>query len=90
MFENWRQNLLYILFFDKNFVLFFIIGIWWEKKIKNILFCGFVDDDELIFEGSCFICMQKVNMFEFMLGQIVNYCFVIFRNIIVKNFMLVD
>lgn len=46
---------MYIFLLDKNFVLFFVVDIWWEKKIKIILYWGFLDDDENILEVNWFI-----------------------------------
>ena len=77
-FENWKQNLQYILSLDSNFAPFLVPTASWKKKSKNDVNRGFVDDSERT-------AAQKVTHLELMLGQIANYCPVLSRNTIVKN-----
>ena len=77
-FENWRQNLVYTLSLNKNFAPFLISGAWWEKKTKATPFRGFAEDDESIQSVSHLSSEQKVNMLELMLGQIANYCLIVY------------
>ncbi len=44
-FENWRQNLVYTLSLDTEFVPFLVNGACWEKKNRASPFRGFTNDD---------------------------------------------
>ena len=43
-FENWRQNLQYVLTVDSAFSMFIQEGGTWRKKTKDTPLRGFVDD----------------------------------------------
>jgi hypothetical protein len=79
-FENWRQNLLYILSMDKDFGE--VIDLVWEKKTSTNPHRGLEDDADLT-TGKTKV--QKNAILDLMLGQIANYCPVIARNTIVKG-----
>ena len=87
-FENWRQNLLYILSLDPQFAPFLVEGGTWQKKSKANPLRGFTDDPSSSTNRRT--AQQKVNMLELMLGQIANYCPIISRHTIVKNSTSVD
>ncbi len=89
-FENWRQNLVYTLSLDTEFVPFLVDGACWEKKTRASPFRGFTDDDNDVPAARRRTRQQKVSMLELMLGQIANYCPVISRNTIVKNSTCID
>ena len=74
-FENWKQNLIHTLSLHSGFPQFLVDGVRW----------GFQDDSEEIPEDHCRTGQQKINMLELMLGQIANYCPLIFRITIVKK-----
>ena len=87
-FENWRQNLLYILSLDNNFAPF-LAGAWQKKTAANPL-RGCVDDGVNVPEASRKTAAQKNAQLDLMLGQIANYCAVISRNSIVKHSVSLD
>ncbi len=60
-FESWKQNLLYTLNLDKNFVHFLIEGTAWQKKTNANPLQGFVDDGETVVAGSRLTAAQKCN-----------------------------
>ena len=85
-FENWRQNLVYTLFFAAQFAPFLLEGATWVKKTQHSPLRGFTDDGSSgTWSKPPYCAQQKVSMLELMLGQIANYCPVISRNIIAKN-----
>lgn len=89
-FENWKQNLVYILSLDPHFAQFLVEGTQWEKKSKVQPYRGFTDDGEDIPENHRYTRQQKVNMLDLMLGQIANFCPVISRTTLVKNSTSID
>ncbi len=84
-FENWKQNLTYILTLDANFAPFLQEGVTWLKSSKAAPLRGMVDDTAPIPEAARRTAQQKVSMLELMLGQVANYCPVIARNQIIKS-----
>ena len=74
-FENWKQNLQYILSLDPNFAPFLQPTAAWKKKGKADVNRGFVDDtEELVSDANKRkTAAQKVSHLELMLGQIANY-----------------
>ena len=84
-FENWRQNLVYILSLDSNFAPFLAEGCTWERKTSNNPTRGLHNDGEDTPEGTRRTAAQKNLHLDLMLGQIANYCAVISRNSITKN-----
>ena len=84
-FENWRQNITYVLSLDPNFADFLLDGVTWEKKTSNNPRRGLVDDGEDIAAARRKTAGQKVSQLELMLGQIANFCPVISRNTIIKQ-----
>ena len=84
-FENWRQNITYILSLDYNFAGFLVDGFSWQKKTSSNPLRGLTADGENVREALRRTAEQKVAHLELMLGQIANFCPVISRNTIVKN-----
>ena len=84
-FENWRQNLQYILALDPNFATFLSDCVTWKKKDKSTPHRGFTDDASTVPEGVRKTAAQKAALLELMLGQIANYAGVISRNTIIKK-----
>ena len=84
-FENWRQNLMYILSLDNSFKDFLTDGFSWIKKSTANPTRGLANDPETVPEASRKTAVQKVIQLELMLGQIANYCPVIARNSITKT-----
>ena len=84
-FENWKQNLLYILSQDKNFERFLKDDAKWAKKTKNNPNRDIVADGNDVPAPVRFTAAQKASNLDMMLGQIANYCPVISRNTIVRN-----
>lgn len=82
-YESWRQNLVYILSLDMNFVPF--LDSAWQKKTAANPRRGFQDDAEPIPRDRRLTAAQKSAHLDLMLGQIANFCPVISRNSIVKN-----
>ena len=78
-FENWKQNLQYIMSLDPNFAPFLQSTASWKKKTKSDANRGFQDDsaDEVADASKRKTAAQKVSQLELMLGQIANYCPVI-------------
>ncbi len=76
-FENWRQNLVYTLSLDTEFVPFLVDGARWEKKTRASPFRGFTDDDDDVPAARRRTRQQKISTLELVLGQIANYCPVI-------------
>ena len=73
---------------DPQFAPFLVEGGTWKKKSKGKPLRGFTDVPS--FSTNCRTAKEKVNMLELMLGQTANYCPIISRNTIVKNFTSVD
>ena len=84
-FENWRQNLEYILSLDKNFEMFLAADCVWQKKSAANPNRGFLDDQDDVPVANRRTAIQKRTHLEMMLGQIANYCPVINRNSIIKS-----
>ena len=84
-FENWRQNLLYILSLDPNFAPFLADNFVWRKKTADNPNRGLVNDGGDVPEANRRTAVQKNLHLELLLGQIANYCPVISRNSIVKT-----
>ena len=86
-FENWRQNLLYVLSLDTNFTEFISEDAMWQKKAETHPHRGLTNgnDADDVPAGIRRTAQQKAYMLELMLGQIANYCPIISRNTIVKN-----
>ena len=84
-FENWRNNLIYILSLNANFSPFLAEGCEWKKKTRSDPSRGFQDDGEAVPEARRLTATQKVTFLDLILGQIVNYCPKISRNTITKN-----
>ena len=85
-FENWRQNLLYVLSLDTNFTDCIAENVRWQKKAAAHPQRGLTNDADPLPAGIRHTAQQKVYMLQLMLGQIANYCPIISRNIIVKKF----
>ena len=84
-FENWRQNLKYLLSLDPNFAPFLVDDAAWHKKSRADPTRGFVDDPVDVPVGRRRTALQKVTQLELMLGQVANYCPIISRNTIVQK-----
>ena len=84
-FEAWRQNLQYILSLDRNFAGFLADGVTWLKKCPGNPRRGLQDDPESVPQASHRTAQQKCSRLELRLGQIANYCLLIYRNTIVKS-----
>ncbi|XP_078495652.1 uncharacterized protein LOC144751197 [Ciona intestinalis] len=84
-FDNWKNNLLYILSSDPNFSPFLGDQVTWLKQNKNTPTRGLVSDNNEVPEANRKTEQQKVTQLNLMLGQIANFCPVISRNTIVKN-----
>ncbi len=84
-FENWKQNLVYILSLDHNFALFLEDGYMWQKKSATNPNRGLQSDGEDVPRAIRRTAAQKNAQLELMLGQIANYCSVISRNSIIKG-----
>ena len=84
-YENWRQNLLYTLSLDPNFLPYLEEGATWGKKTRANPHRNFVDDGDDVPEANRKTRAQKVRTLELMLGQIANYTPIISRNTIVHN-----
>jgi hypothetical protein len=84
-FENWRQNLLYILSLDNNFAPFLENDVTWQKKTTANPHRGLQDDAGDVPQARRKTAAQKSAVLDVMLGQIANYCSVIARNSIIKG-----
>jgi len=82
-YESWRQNLMYILSLDNNFVPF--LDATWQKQTAAHPRRGLTDDGSSVPESKRLTATQKNAHLDLMLGQIANFCPVIFRNSIVKH-----
>ena len=89
-FENWKQNLQYVLSLDPNFAPFLITGASWKKKGRGNYTRGLVDDPPDVAQTQRRTAVQKVTHLELMLGQIANYCPIISRKTITYNSTSVD
>ena len=84
-FENWRQNLVYILSLDNNFTSFLESDSTWLKKSTANPNRGLTADVDPVPEAQRKTAVQKNAQLELMLGQIANYAAVISRNSILKQ-----
>ena len=84
-FENWKQNILYTLSLDQNFVPFLVGNVQWQKKSKASPSRDFTNDGENIPERIRKTKEQKSSLLDLLLGQIANYSPLISRNTIVRN-----
>ena len=82
-YESWRQNLIYVLSLDKNFVRF--LDATWQKQTAANPRWGLTDDGTAIPEAQRLTAAQKNAHLDLLLGQIANFCPVISRNSIVKH-----
>ena len=84
-FEAWKQNLQYSLLLNMNFAAFFGDNATWQKKSTTSPTRSFTNDDKDVPFASRRTAQQKCTHLELKLGQIENFCPVIFRNSIVKT-----
>ena len=84
-FENWRQNLIYILSLDPNFADFLRDDATWLKKSATNPTRGLEADAAPIPADARRTAAQKCTHLELMLGQIANWAPVISRNSTVKQ-----
>ena len=89
-FENWRQNLQYVLSLDPNFAPFLVSGMTWQKKGRTNTTRGLANDPDTISAPQRRTAQQKVTHLELMLGQIANYCPIISRKTITHNSVSID
>ena len=82
-YESWRQNLIYVLSLDKNFVPF--LDATWQKQTAANPRRGLTDDGAAVPEAKRLTAAQKNAHLDLLLGQIANFCPVISRNSIVKH-----
>ena len=82
-YESWRQNLIYILSLDKNFVPF--LDATWQKQTAANPRRGLTNDGTAVPEAQRLTAVQKNAHLDLLLGQIANFCPVISRNSIVKH-----
>ena len=82
-YESWRQNLIYVLSLDKNFVPF--LEATWQKQTASNPRRGLTDDGSAVPEAQRRTAAQKNAHLDLLLGQIANFCPVISRNSIVKH-----
>ena len=82
-YESWRQNLIYVLSLDKNFVPF--LEATWQKQTASNPRRGLTDDGSAVPEAQRLTATQKNAHLDLLLGQIANFCPVISRNSIVKH-----
>ena len=82
-YESWRQNLIYVLSLDKNFVPF--LDATWQKQTTANPRRGLTDDGTAVPEAKRLTAAQKNAHLDLLLGQIANFCPVISRNSIVKH-----
>ena len=78
-YESWRQNLIYVLSLDKNFVPF--LEVTWQKQTAVNPRRGLTN----VPEAQRLTAAQKNAHLDLQLGQIANFCPVISRNSIVKH-----
>ena len=86
-FESWRQNLIYILSLDINFMPFLSDIATWQKKTAANPTRGLADDVAPIPADQRKSATLKNTHLDLMLGQIANYCTVIARSTTVKGSM---
>ena len=84
-YESWRQNLMYILSLDNNFVPF--LDVTWQKQTAANPRRGLTDDGSSVPESKRLTAAQKNAHLDLMLGQIANFCPVISRNSYGKKFV---
>ena len=73
-FENWKQNLMYILSLDQNFSSFIVHGFKWTKKTVANPNRGLANDGGDVPEAQRKTATQKCIQLELMLGQIAKFC----------------
>ena len=84
-FEAWKQNLQYTLLLNMNFAACFGDNVTWQNKSTTAPTRSFTNDDKDVPFASRRTAQQKCTHLELKLGQIENFCPVIFRNSIVKT-----
>lgn len=84
-FENWRQNLLFLLRTEERFAPYLEDDCTWAKKTAAKPLRGFTDDVAPIAEAARKTAAQKNAIVEQILNQIANYADVVARNMIVKQ-----
>lgn len=89
-FENWKENLRYVLSLDPNFAPFLGTDFRWQKKTRTNPNRGLIDDGVAVPENVRRTAAQKVTQLELMLGQIANYCPVLSRNTIIRNSVSIE
>ena len=82
-YKSWRQNLIYVLSLDKNFVPF--LDATWRKQTAANPRRGLTNDGTTVPEAERLTAAQKNAHLDLLLGQIANFCPVISRNSIVKH-----
>ena len=82
-YESWRQNLIYLLSLDKNFVPFLDAN--WQKQTATNPRRGLTNGGTTVPEAQRLTAVQKNAHLNLLLGQIANFCPVISRNSIVKH-----
>ena len=87
-YENWRQNLLYTLSLDPNFLPYLEEGAC--KKTRTNSHRNFVDDGDDVPEANRKTRSQNVRTLELMLGQIANYTPIISNSIVHNSTTLRD
>ncbi len=83
-FKVWKNNLIYVLSQDENFLPFLSEDATWEKKSSTNPLRGFDDDGAGVPVAKRLTAVTKNARLEMMLGQITNYCTVIAGSIILK------
>ena len=83
LYESWRQNLIYVLSFEENFVPF--LDATWQKQTAANPRRGLTNDGTSVPEAQRLTPTQKNAHLDLLLGQIANFCPVISRNSIVKH-----
>ncbi len=85
-FNNWRENLLYVLSLDKNFAPYIAKEATWGRITATDSTRGFVDDGDEVEDVTARLTRdQKLAQLNLMLGQIANFATVISRNQITRN-----
>ena len=82
-YESWRQNLIYVLSLDKNFVPF--LDATWQKQTTANPRRGLTNDGSAVPEAQRLTAAQKNAHLDLLLDQIANFCPVISRNYIIKH-----
>ena len=87
-YESWRQNLIYVLSLDENFVPF--IDATWEKQTAANPQRGLPKDGTAVPEAQRLTPAQKEAHLDLLLGQIANFSPVISRNSTRKLLMVLS